>query len=80
VIKAEVARIERQRNPGPHILRRGVPGFASAQPGLRLIALSFFAFLAGGAKAQDFYAGKTLTIIAGLPPGGGVDGEMRVLA
>jgi tripartite-type tricarboxylate transporter receptor subunit TctC len=28
----------------------------------------------------DFYAGKTLTIIAGLPPGGGVDGEMRVLA
>src|SRR6476469_3475694 len=29
--------------------------------------------------AQDFYAGKTLTVIAGLPPGGGVDGEMRVL-
>ena len=37
---------------------------------------------AGGARAADgdFYAGKTLTIIAGLPPGGGVDGEMRVLA
>jgi tripartite-type tricarboxylate transporter receptor subunit TctC len=32
------------------------------------------------AHAADFYAGKTLTIIAGLPPGGGVDGEMRVLA
>ncbi|HEY7299190.1 MAG TPA: hypothetical protein VH684_14890 [Xanthobacteraceae bacterium] len=32
------------------------------------------------AHAEDFYAGKTLTIIAGLPPGGGVDGEMRVLA
>jgi tripartite-type tricarboxylate transporter receptor subunit TctC len=32
------------------------------------------------ARADDFYAGKTLTIIAGLPPGGGVDGEMRVLA
>jgi tripartite-type tricarboxylate transporter receptor subunit TctC len=32
------------------------------------------------APAEDFYAGKTLTIIAGLPPGGGVDGEMRVLA
>src|SRR6059058_806141 len=32
------------------------------------------------AQAEDFYAGKTLTIIAGLPPGGGVDGEMRVLA
>ena len=28
---------------------------------------------------QDFYAGKTLTVIAGFPPGGGVDGEMRVL-
>ncbi len=38
--------------------------------------------LATGARAEgsDFYAGKTLTIIAGLPPGGGVDGEMRVLA
>ena len=36
----------------------------------------------GGASAaeSDFYAGKTLTIFAGLPPGGGVDGEMRVLA
>jgi len=35
----------------------------------------------GGARAaDDFYSGKTLTIIAGLPPGGGVDGEMRVLA
>src|SRR5246127_153271 len=36
-----------------------------------------------GAKAADdpdFFAGKILTIIAGLPPGGGVDGEMRVLA
>jgi tripartite-type tricarboxylate transporter receptor subunit TctC len=31
------------------------------------------------AVAQDFYAGKTLTVIAGFPPGGGVDGEMRVL-
>jgi tripartite-type tricarboxylate transporter receptor subunit TctC len=30
--------------------------------------------------AEEFYAGKTLTIIAGFPPGGGVDGEMRVLA
>jgi tripartite-type tricarboxylate transporter receptor subunit TctC len=36
--------------------------------------------LAGAAEAPDFYAGKTLTIFAGLPPGGGVDGELRVLA
>src|SRR5712691_3878352 len=48
----------------------------------RIIALSLVA-LAGASHAraeEDFYAGKTLTIIAGLPPGGGVDGEMRVLA
>ncbi|MBX9778150.1 MAG: hypothetical protein K2Y71_27520 [Xanthobacteraceae bacterium] len=35
--------------------------------------------LTSSAVAQDFYAGKTLTVIAGFPPGGGVDGEMRVL-
>jgi tripartite-type tricarboxylate transporter receptor subunit TctC len=51
----------------------------------RVICLSLMAALApaggaGAAESADFYAGKTLTIIAGLPPGGGVDGEMRVLA
>src|SRR5258708_8513735 len=50
----------------------------------QFIALSLIAILApagaGAAEGADFYAGKTLTIIAGLPPGGGVDGEMRVLA
>ena len=30
--------------------------------------------------ADDVFAGKTINIIAGLPPGGGVDGEMRLLA
>jgi tripartite-type tricarboxylate transporter receptor subunit TctC len=30
--------------------------------------------------ADDLFAGKTINIIAGFPPGGGVDGEMRVLA
>jgi tripartite-type tricarboxylate transporter receptor subunit TctC len=30
--------------------------------------------------ADDVFAGKTINIIAGFPPGGGVDGEMRVLA
>jgi tripartite-type tricarboxylate transporter receptor subunit TctC len=30
--------------------------------------------------ADDFYAGKTITLFAGYPPGGGVDGEMRVVA
>jgi tripartite-type tricarboxylate transporter receptor subunit TctC len=30
--------------------------------------------------ADDFYAGKTITLTAGFPPGGGVDGEMRIVA
>jgi tripartite-type tricarboxylate transporter receptor subunit TctC len=50
----------------------------------RVIGLSLLALLATtrahAAEGADFYAGKTVTIIAGLPPGGGVDGEMRVLA
>jgi tripartite-type tricarboxylate transporter receptor subunit TctC len=47
-----------------------------------IIATGIIATLvpASAAEGTDFYAGKTLTIIAGLPPGGGVDGEMRVLA
>lgn len=36
---------------------------------------------AGAARAdQDFYAGKSITLFAGFPPGGGVDGEMRLVA
>src|SRR5712671_6775195 len=47
----------------------------------RIIALSVVAVLAscGASSGQDFYAGKTLSVVAGFPPGGGVDGEMRVL-
>src|SRR5215471_12381893 len=32
------------------------------------------------AAAADFYRGKTLTVIVGFAPGGGVDGATRVLA
>src|SRR5438105_14242944 len=32
------------------------------------------------APAEDFYRGKTLTLFAGQPPGGGIDGEMRLVA
>ena len=48
---------------------------------LGVFALSVLAVLAscGAGNAQEFFAGKTLSIIAGFPPGGGVDGEMRVL-
>jgi tripartite-type tricarboxylate transporter receptor subunit TctC len=48
--------------------------------GASAILASGLASAAGAAEGGDFYAGKTLTLIAGLPPGGGVDGEMRVLA
>jgi tripartite-type tricarboxylate transporter receptor subunit TctC len=33
-----------------------------------------------GAVAQDFYRGKTVTLFAGQPPGGGIDAEMRLVA
>jgi tripartite-type tricarboxylate transporter receptor subunit TctC len=32
------------------------------------------------AAADDFYRGKTLTLFAGQPPGGGIDTEMRLVA
>jgi tripartite-type tricarboxylate transporter receptor subunit TctC len=32
------------------------------------------------ASAQDYFKGKTLSIFAGRPPGGGVDSEMRLVA
>jgi tripartite-type tricarboxylate transporter receptor subunit TctC len=32
------------------------------------------------AAAQEFFAGKTVSIFAGRPPGGGVDSEMRLVA
>src|SRR5207302_10638708 len=41
------------------------------------------AALPGTARADsvsDFYAGKTITLIAGFPPGGGYDTYVRVLA
>jgi tripartite-type tricarboxylate transporter receptor subunit TctC len=49
-------------------------------------ALLFVAFLALAAAqtdsvhAQDYYRGKTITMFAGRPPGGGVDAEMRLIA
>ena len=48
----------------------------------RILAVAILATLATApAVAQEnFYAGKNLNLFAGFPPGGGVDGEMRVLA
>jgi len=48
-----------------------------------LLALSFAAAAGLSAQAQtagEFYAGKTITLYAGFPPGGGVDSEMRMVA
>jgi tripartite-type tricarboxylate transporter receptor subunit TctC len=36
--------------------------------------------VAGQGSAQDFYAGKSITLYAGYPPGGGIDNEMRTMA
>ena len=33
-----------------------------------------------GVHAQGYYRGKTITMFAGRPPGGGVDAEMRLIA
>ncbi len=35
---------------------------------------------AGGAQAQDFYKGKTITVVVGNTPGGGFDANGRLLA
>lgn len=32
------------------------------------------------ASGQDFYGGKSITLFAGQPPGGGIDSEMRLVA
>jgi hypothetical protein len=46
---------------------------------LAVVALAF-ALGVGEARAADFYQGKTLTMIVGFAPGGGVDTTARVVA
>jgi tripartite-type tricarboxylate transporter receptor subunit TctC len=41
-----------------------------------VLAVSSFATSSG---AQDFYRGKSVTLFAGQPPGGGIDSEMRLV-
>ena len=45
---------------------------------LTVIAVAAAAF-SQPAVAQDFYRGKTVTLFAGQPPGGGIDSEMRLV-
>jgi tripartite-type tricarboxylate transporter receptor subunit TctC len=46
---------------------------------LRLIFVGFGFLAAGPTAAADFYQGKTLTVIVGYAPGGGVDTTARVV-
>jgi tripartite-type tricarboxylate transporter receptor subunit TctC len=45
-----------------------------------VVAVVVAALDTGAAQAQDFYRGKTVTVFAGQPPGGGIDSEMRLVA
>ena len=45
-----------------------------------LLCLLLVALPARADTAAEFYAGKTLSLIAGFPPGGGYDTYVRVLA
>ena len=49
---------------------------------LAVVAMAIIAAIASvaDAQAQDFYKGKTLTIIVGYSPGGGFDANARLLA
>ena len=44
------------------------------------VALCSMGFAPGAASAQDFYKGKTLTIVVGFTPGGGFDANARLLS
>ena len=62
-------------------------GFAALlRGGIRISALMTLAAamaamaIPSSASSQEFYQGKTLTIIVGLPPGGGFDANARLLA
>jgi tripartite-type tricarboxylate transporter receptor subunit TctC len=48
--------------------------------GLGLLAAGVAGFATQSARADDFYQGKTLTVIVGFAPGGGVDTTARMVA
>src|SRR5947209_19766845 len=60
----------------PRPSRRG--GVAGA--GASALALGLGALAPRRASAADFYRGKTLTLIVGFAPGGGVDTQARTIA
>ena len=60
----------------PRPSRRGVVAGAGASA----LALGLGALAPRRARAADFYRGKTLTLIVGFAPGGGVDTQARTIA
>ena len=60
---------------------RPMPGRPSRRFLLAALVLGAAAVIGcRAASAQDFYRGKTMTLLAGQPPGGGIDSEMRLVA
>jgi len=51
----------------------------SARAAISALVAVLFAAPAGRAAPMDFYRGKTVTLFAGQPPGGGIDSEMRLV-
>ena len=55
----------------------------ASRSSMRALAAVLIAAAGSGlqaASADDFYKGKTVTLFAGQPPGGGIDSEMRLVA
>jgi tripartite-type tricarboxylate transporter receptor subunit TctC len=57
--------------------RKFMPLFCRA---IALIFATFLGLTTAGAAENNFFAGKTITLYCGFPPGGGVDGEARIAA
>src|SRR5260221_70412 len=72
------------RHPMRHPIRLGASRRSGpARAGAVVCAALCAAALPGAARADsvsDFYAGRTLSLLAGFPPGGGYDTYVRVLA
>jgi len=68
--------VDRSTSPGPKSLR------AWRRAGLccvAVLAISCVSFSASAAEPRPFYAGKTITVVVGLPPGGGADAYARLV-
>src|SRR3954466_3741155 len=47
--------------------------------GTGALSLGLVTVVARGSRAADFYSGRTLTLIVGFAPGGGVDSNARII-